>query len=90
MARLLNYQQIKGFLANIKQGKRVNWFDIRVEVIRIPWLSVSFIKDADIVVATAWPTAHAVKTMSNNKGKKFYFIQHYESWDGPINKIDER
>jgi len=83
------YHQVKGFLANIKQGKRVNWFDIRVKIIRIPWLSENFIEEADVVVATAWPTAYTVNKLSNTKGKKFYFIQHYETWDGPLNKIDE-
>ena len=39
------------------------------------------ISDADVVIATAWPTAFDVARLSPEKGKKYYFIQGYEIWD---------
>lgn len=36
------------------------------------------VPDADIVIATWWETAEWVNALSDNKGKKVYFIQHHE------------
>lgn len=36
------------------------------------------VPNADIIIATWWKTAHWVAQLSPEKGKKFYFIQHYE------------
>lgn len=41
------------------------------------------IRDADVTIATAWPTAFEVYRLSVSKGNKFYFIQDYEIWDNP-------
>ena len=55
------------------------------------------IRDADVIIATAWPTAYKVDRLSPEKGEKFYFIQDFEIWDNeeivkksyelPLNKI---
>lgn len=39
------------------------------------------IRNADVVVATAWCTAFDVDQLSDSKGRKFYFIQGHEIWD---------
>lgn len=39
------------------------------------------ISDADAIIATAWPTAFRIANLSEQKGKKYYFIQDYEIWD---------
>lgn len=39
------------------------------------------IRDADVIIATAWPTAYLVNNLPNSKGKKFYFVQDFEVWD---------
>lgn len=56
-----------------------------------------FMKDADAVIATSWPSAYRVNKLNKDKGKKFYFIQDFEIWDNeeyvketyklPLNKI---
>ena len=84
-----NYLQTRSLLANIKQGKSVKWFDLKVDLVRVPWISNRLIQDADVVVATAWPTAYAVNNLSKFKGKKFYYIQGYETWRGPLKMVDE-
>ena len=75
-------------IANLKRGTEVSWFDLKAKLIRVPTLGPRYVKfvgklipDADVVVATAWETAYLVSKLSEKKGEKFYFIQHYEIWD---------
>ncbi len=79
--------QARWLRLNLKSGKKVRWFDVKTRLITIPtnspslsWLSQRFIPDADVVLATAWETAYLVSRLNKRKGKKFYFIQHYEIW----------
>jgi len=44
--------------------------------------------DADVVVATWWQTADWVARLSNRKGAKAFFIQHYENWGGDPRLVD--
>jgi len=39
------------------------------------------VPDADIIMATWWETAEWVAKLSNSKGAKVYFLQHYEAFD---------
>jgi glycosyltransferase involved in cell wall biosynthesis len=59
------------------------WFEInsRVSLTWVPNLNERYIPDADIVVATGAPTAEWVNKYPVSKGVKYYFLQHYESWD---------
>jgi glycosyltransferase involved in cell wall biosynthesis len=60
-----------------------NWFSVDPDV-RVLWkpnLSSRFVPDSDIVVATGAPTAEWVESYGPEKGKKFYLLQHYETWD---------
>lgn len=75
-------------LRNLARGKKAGWFPLKARLIRVPTLDPDWIRffadkipDADAVVATAWETAYAVCRLSAAKGKKFYFVQHYEVWD---------
>lgn len=81
---------LKSSLGNvIKRGKNVNWFDLKVKVKLVPLIKNSFIRDADVSIATAWPTAYDVDKLRDSKGKKVYLIQHYETWSGPKDKVDK-
>lgn len=76
-------KRCKRFLSNIyhyllkKEPQRIPGIEIR------PVLTVSdrSVRDADVVIATAWPTAYDVSSLCDRKGKKVYFIQDYEIWD---------
>ena len=49
---------------------------------RVPYfINDKTIRDADVVIATAWCTAYDVNKLSVSKGKKYYFIQGHEIWD---------
>lgn len=76
-----------------KFGKRYrpNWFGFNkgVNVLWIRSIENQFIPDADVLVTTAWRTAKCSIHLSQSKGKKFYFIQGYEIWNGPENEVNE-
>jgi len=66
-----------------------NVFDIRANLIQVPYISDEFIPDGIATIATAWPTAYSVNGLDDRKGEKFYFIQHYEVWQGPADVVNE-
>jgi hypothetical protein len=65
------------------------WFKLRPKV-RMVWvhsLRERNIPSGDAVVATGWPTAEYVATYGADKGRKFYLLQHYETWWGPEERV---
>ena len=54
----------------------------------VPMIADRFLPDADVVVATAWPTAPSVARLSRSKGVKCYLIQHRELDSGPSAAVD--
>jgi glycosyltransferase involved in cell wall biosynthesis len=48
----------------------------------------SDLPDADVVVATWWETAEWVSRLSPAKGAKVHFMQDYEVWFAPIERLD--
>ena len=79
----------RGTIGNLRRGNRIEWFTLKAKLIRTLTLSERFIPDADIIVATWWETAYYVSKYGNNKGEKFYLVQHYEIWGGPKEKVDK-
>ncbi len=77
------------FFSNLRKGNKVEWFNVEVSVVGVPSISERYIPDGDIVIATAWPTAYYLNRYSSKKGKKVYFIQHYEVIMGPERLVDE-
>lgn len=80
--------KILGSIGNVKRGNKVEWFDVNARLVRVPTLNPKFvditkkwIPDSDIIVATSWETAYFVNALPEEKGEKFYFVQHYEIWD---------
>lgn len=80
--------QLLGAIRRSVRGSEVDWFNLDVPIRQIPTLSPDIAKyfedlipDADITIATAWPTAYTVKALNDPKGEKAYFIQHYEIWE---------
>jgi glycosyltransferase involved in cell wall biosynthesis len=50
-------------------------------------LSEKWIPKGDVVIATAWPTAEWISQYSTDKGKRFYLIQHLETWYGSEEEV---
>ena len=80
----------KQFLSNLIKFRRlIPLFSENIPVKPVPWISDVFIPQADAVIATAWPTAYDVAGLSPKKGRKIYFVQHYEIWSGRADKVDD-
>jgi glycosyltransferase involved in cell wall biosynthesis len=67
--------------------KRLTWYHESVSVKPVVLFKNVFIRNADISVATAWPTAYDVNRLSPKKGKKFYLVQGFEVWAGKKNDV---
>jgi len=72
-----------------KRYRPDHWFTVSPAV-GMPWtktLAAESVPDADIVVATAWETAEWAITYPVCKGRRFYIIQHLETWSGPEERV---
>lgn len=61
------------------------WFKLNPcikKICRCGSLSHSDLPDSDMICATAIDTAYAILNLPVSKGKKIYFIQDYENWNG--------
>jgi glycosyltransferase involved in cell wall biosynthesis len=57
----------------------VEWFDLRVPVVRCPRLDNRCVPDADAIVVSHWRDAPQVAALSAAKGRKLYYVQAYET-----------
>lgn len=69
----------------------IDWhpIDERVRLLYVPSADERHIPDGDILFATAWNTARPVMGCRSAKGEKCYLIQHYETFLGPRELVDE-
>jgi glycosyltransferase involved in cell wall biosynthesis len=60
----------------------LSWFKInpKVRMMLVPNLRERYIPNADYIIACPAESAFFVNSYSPKKGKKFYFIQHFEDW----------
>jgi glycosyltransferase involved in cell wall biosynthesis len=59
-----------------------------VKLFWVPTLALAaHLPPADVVVATAVRTAEAVADWPRQMGRKFYFVQGYETWDFPAERV---
>lgn len=78
---------IRTSLANtFKRGTKVAWYECYFPIKLATLISDRYIRDADATFATAWHTAKDVSSLSDSKGKKYYFIQDYEVSDDCADK----
>jgi glycosyltransferase involved in cell wall biosynthesis len=65
------------------------WFavDPAVRLLWVPSLAARFIPDGDVLIATAWQTAEWLAQDLASKGRKFYLLQHLETWSGPEDRV---
>lgn len=84
-----SFRKAKGLIKELLKIEKIDWFDLKARVARVPSLDEGYIENADIIVATWWVTAYWVKKYSAAKGEKFYLVQHYEIWGGPAKNVNE-
>jgi glycosyltransferase involved in cell wall biosynthesis len=65
------------------------WFTLNpaVKLLWVPSLAARHIPNADIIIATAWETAEWAAEYPARVGRKFYLIQHLETWSGPEDRV---
>lgn len=82
---------IKLIIARLLLIKGINWFDLdkHINIKMITSIADGSISDGDVIIATAVTTANEVSELSLSKGKKFYFIQHFEDWSFDECKVKE-
>lgn len=73
----------QGWISPHKEASHFHGLDVPHRVLdRWRPITDADVPDADVVVATWWETAEWVAKMSEAKGAKAYFIQHYELFEG--------
>jgi len=76
-------------LRGLKNDRRIDWFNLRANLLRVPTLAERYIPKGDVIVATWWANAHEVNSYGADKGVKFHLIRGYESWGGPVDLVDK-
>lgn len=64
--------------------------DPRIRARLVPDLLDKALPNADVLIATGWQTAEALKSASLAKGKKFYIVYDYEHWMTALPSTRER
>lgn len=65
------------------------WFtlDERVNLLWVPSLAARHVPDGDALVATAWTTAEWAAAYPVSKGRRYYLLQHLETWAAAEQRI---
>lgn len=83
-------KKIRRFILRFLGADKVTSFplDSRINIIRVHNLSADLVPEADVYIATANETADWLATYPNSQGRKFYFIQDYETWSRGRQEVD--
>jgi glycosyltransferase involved in cell wall biosynthesis len=73
----------------LKHRPLIPWFQLHpgIRSMLVTDLREHFIPDADVIIATAFNTSFYVNSYSASKGRKYYLVQSYETWQGPEEKV---
>jgi len=58
------------------------------KLLKVRAIREKYMPSADCLIATAWETAEWARDFSDRCGKKFYLVQHYETWSGDQARVD--
>ena len=89
--RVTKNKKIKSIVGNLRGRNEPSWFNLRSNIKKIttPYLDGREFPEADFIFATAVSTAEIVKSLPLRYGKKCYFIQDFETWILPEDKVIE-
>jgi len=79
---------IKMISKYFRSNKDFKIYEHSFKIISVPFVNNLFVRDADLTIATTWPTAYSLDKLSKKKGGKVYFIQDYEIWNSDIKMAD--
>lgn len=73
----------RSFIGNILLNRyKIVGYDCKFTYKTVFKISDNYLRNADLTIATSWPTAYDLNNLESKKGKKIYFIQGYETWSG--------
>ncbi|MFA5162294.1 MAG: glycosyltransferase family 4 protein [Elusimicrobiales bacterium] len=79
---------LKRFMQGAGKPAGVSWFSLNASLVKVPFMdsvAISWfehmIPDADVVIASTWESAFSVAKLNPSKGRKAYFVQHYEAME---------
>jgi len=81
----------KKYVYNIKDvltNKKKNFYNCEFKITAVNSISDLYIRNADVCIATTWPTAYSVIDLSQKKGKKIHYVQDYEIWNSSEVKVN--
>ncbi len=68
----------------------IDWMDNKIPIELLSVNDKDLIPEADILLSTAWQTANFSASFPDEKGEKFYFVQHHESlWTREKSKAEQ-
>ncbi len=77
------------FVPATPKGSHLDRVDVEHRVIdRFRPVVDADVPDADVVIATWWETVEWVAGLRDSKGVKVHFMQDYELWGGPTERVD--
>ena len=79
--------QLLEFRRACRTAPRIDWFDLRCRLVRVPRVSNVFLPRADVVLATSWPAVHDVAHLHRSRGAKVNLLFHHETGTGPEDRI---
>lgn len=91
LSQVTKNKKIKSIVGKIRGKNQPSWFQLnpKIKKIMTPYLDGKDFPDADFVFATAVTTAECIKSLPSRCGKKCYFIQDFETWLLPEDKVIE-
>jgi glycosyltransferase involved in cell wall biosynthesis len=83
LSRLLRKLRMPPLAARSSRPSHMDSIDVPIKLLNRPRkVRESDVPDADVIVATWWETAEFILPMPPTKGRKVYFVQHHEAFDG--------
>jgi glycosyltransferase involved in cell wall biosynthesis len=84
-------RELRNRVFNILFTPKIGWqsIDPKVKLLYVRDTGWRHIPDGDVIFATSWNTVASVLQYKRSKGTKFYLIQHYETWLGPKDLVDQ-
>lgn len=79
--------QLSEFGRACRSAPRIDWFDLRCRLVRVPRVSNVFLPCADAVIVTSWPAVRDVARLHHSRGAKINLLFHDETGTGPQHRI---
>lgn len=80
-------RKIKRLLIKTLNNQQDHLDTFRGRLLAVDTFNNQTVPPGDVLIATAWETAEWARDLSDAKGRKFYFIQGHEVWNGQKERV---